>query len=454
MNPTRMVAMLSLAALAAATSCSSPSDGRSAPGGSATDPAPDPELAAFIDAIRAVDNHAHPNTVAAEDSESDALPLEAIGPFELPDRLRPDHPEWFRAYQALYGYPHADLAEGHANELRAAMHRVAKDQGDRFPQWVLDRAGTEIMLANRIAMGPGLSSPRFRWVSFVDALILPLSTASERTTSPDRGKLFPFEERLLRRYLSDLRMEAVPPTLGEYLRQVVTRTLEAQRKAGAVAVKFEAAFLRSLDFSDVSEEAAAKVYSRYARGGEPSHADYKSLQDFLFRAIAREAGRLGMAVHIHCFNGPGNFYHAAGSDPLQLEPTFNDPTLRDTRFVLIHGGGDFSPHTGMMLWKPNVYADISGMTLIHSPARLAEVLRPWLLQFPGKVLFGSDAASFGPEAGWELTAWIATRAGRQALALALTDMVRKGEVSRTRAREIATMVMRTNAAKLYGLPIP
>jgi predicted TIM-barrel fold metal-dependent hydrolase len=454
MKSTSVFAVLLLAVVAAATSCLSSSNGRSGPGGAVTDSAADPELAAFIDAIRAIDNHAHPNTVVAEDSESDALPLEALGPFELPDRLRPDHPEWIRARQALYAYPHSDLIEGHLEELRAAMRRVAKGEGERFPLWVLDRVGTEIMLANRVAMGPGLSPSRFRWVSFADALMLPLSTAAERAASPDRQKFFPFEERLLRRYLSHLRMETVPVTLGEYLRQVVIPTLEAQRKAGAVAVKFEAAFLRSLDVDDVSEEAATKVYARYARGGEPPQAEYKLLQDFLFRAIAREAGRLGMAVHIHCFNGPGNFYRASGSDPLLLESTFNDPTLKDTRFVLIHGGGDHATHTGMMLWKPNVYADISALTLIHTPARLAEVLRPWLLQFPGKVLFGSDAATLGPEAGWELAAWVATRTGRQALALCLTEMLEKGEVSRSRAREIATMVMRTNAAKLYGLPLP
>jgi hypothetical protein len=203
-------------------------------------------------------------------------------------------------------------------------------------------------------------------------------------------------------------------------------------------VKFEAAFLRSLDFDEVPAETASLVYSRYVTGGEPSHAEYKALQDFIFRHIAREAGRLGMAVHIHSFNGPGNFYRAAGSDPLLLESA----TLRDTNFVIVHGGGVYAPHAGAMLWKPNVYLDMSALTLIYTPAKLAEVLRDWLLQYPEKVLFGTDAAAFGPDTGWELAAWIATTTGRQALAIALTGMLRNGEVSRTRAEQIATMVMR------------
>jgi uncharacterized protein len=93
------------------------------------------------------------------------------------------------------------------------------------------------------------------------------------------------------------------------------------------------------------------------------------------------------------------------------------------------------------------------MALIYSPAKLAEVLREWLLQYPEKVLFGTDAAAFGPDAGWELTAWIGTATARQAVAIALTDMMQNGEVSRARAEQIAAMVMRTNAGTLYRLPL-
>ena len=134
-----------------------------------------------------------------------------------------------------------------------------------------------------------------------------------------------------------------------------------------------------------------------------------------------------------------------------LESAFNDPALRKTNFVIVHGGGVYAPLAGAMLWKPNVYLDMSALTLLYTPAKLAEVLRDWLTQYPEKVLFGSDAAAFGPDMGWEMGAWVATRNGRMALALALTEMIRNGEVSRARAEEIATMVMRTNAATLYKL---
>lgn|GEM_PF-4919577 len=111
--------------------------------------------------------------------------------------MRPDNPVWLEAYQALYKYPYADLSGAHMKVLRASMQSVSKNQGYNFPTWILDQVGTEVLLANRIAMGPGLSTPRFRWVSYVDALLLPLSNKAEAATSPDRVKLYPLEEKRL-----------------------------------------------------------------------------------------------------------------------------------------------------------------------------------------------------------------------------------------------------------------
>ena len=69
----------------------------------------------------------------------------------------------------------------------------------------------------------------------------------------------------------------------------------------------------------------------------------------------------------------------------------------------------------------------------------------------GKVLFGTDAYPYSDQLGWEESGWIAARTARQALALALTGMMRDGEISRDRALELARMVLRENARRLYGL---
>jgi hypothetical protein len=67
------------------------------------------------------------------------------------------------------------------------------------------------------------------------------------------------------------------------------------------------------------------------------------------------------------------------------------------------------------------------------------------------VLFGTDAFGLTPEVGWEEGAWLSVTSARQALALALTGMMNDGEIPRVRAIELARMVMRENAMKLYGL---
>ena len=413
--------------------------------------ATDRELAEFIQHIKAVDNHAHPNTIDPNDKGSDALPLDGLGAIELPARVRPESQTWIDAARSLYGSADTELNEKAMKGLVDTSQKLMKQKGEKFPDWALDQAGIEVMFANRISMGPGISAPRFRWVSYVDALLFPLSTKAEAAVTPDREKLFPLEDQLLKKYLSDLNIFKLPATLDEYLEQVVTATLEVQKKGGCVALKFEAAYLRSLDFEKVAPQLAGKVYAYYINGGEPSHENYKLLQDFIFFYLAREAGRLDMAIHIHSFPGAGNYFMAAGCDPLLLEPVFNDPELRNTKFVLIHGGGTFSKHTGAMLWKPNVYADISLLTQLWTADQLAVVLKDWLSQFPEKILFGTDAVAFGPGLGWEMSAWIASNTARQALTIALSEMIRSNEISLSRAKEIATMVMRTNAGNLYNL---
>ena len=415
----------------------------------------DPQLLAAIAGIKAVDNHAHPLRYVAPgekpDDEFDALPLDAIGPIPLPVRLNPGNLEFVEAWRDLYGYKYDDMNEAHVRELLQTKQRTAAEQGDRFPVWVLDRLGIETMFANRVAMGRGLAAPHFRWVSFVDPLLFPLSNETARKSNPDYRGFYPGEERLLKRYLASAGLKALPATLDAYLAKVVTATLEAQKRDGAIAVKFEAAYLRKLDFEEADVVSARRIYAHYFRGGEPSAADYKTLQDYIFHHIALEAGRLGLAVHIHAIDGAGAFYKQSGSNPLLLESVFNDQSLRKTNFVIIHGGYPFTKETAAMISKPNVYADFSAQTFLIYPRELSEVLRNWLEAYPDKILFGTDAFSFGPEVDWPEVAWLSNTTARQALALALTGMMNDHEITRAQAVDLARMVLRDNAIKLYKL---
>ena len=413
----------------------------------------DRDLLSEIMKIKAIDNHAHPVKFVAEgeptDTEFDALPLDAIAAFPLPVRLNPANPEFIRAWRDLYGYKHSDMSEAHVRELMNAKQAIARQKGEATPAWILDQLNIETMFANRVAMGRGLTAPRFRWVSFDDALIFPLSNEAQKRFNQDYKGFYPAEEKLLKRYLGDLNVRALPATLDAYLKQVVTPTLERQKRNGAVAIKYEAAYLRKLDFDNPDGAKARLTYARYVRGGEPAANDYKALQDFLFFYIARECGRLGLAVHIHCISGAGGFYRQSGSNPLLLETAFNDQSLRKTNFVVVHGGYPFTKEMGALMSKPNVYADFSAQTFFTFPRELSEILRNWLESYPDKILFGTDAFSFGPAVDWGEVAWLSNTTARQALALALTGMMNDGEIDRARAMELARMVLHDNAARLY-----
>jgi predicted TIM-barrel fold metal-dependent hydrolase len=387
----------------------------------APDPPVDPRLAAEIAAIQAIDNHAHPvrPTAAGEepDHDYDALPVEMLEEASYPVRFRPQTP----------------------NAPRPSL----------TPAAALDRAGIERMVANRVAMGGGLPPERFLWAAYADALMYPFPTRVLAHNS-DRAAFFALEEKLLQRYYREAGVAARPATLEAYLAQVVRRTLERHQQGGAIAEKFEMAYLRSLAIGNPGREEAERIWRL---GPAAAEAGYLALQDYIFRYIARECGRLGMAIHFHTGAGAGGYYGISGSNPLQLEPLFNDPELRQTRFVLVHGGWPFTREAAALLSKPNVYLDFSGQNLILPASDLAQSLRAWLEFVPEKVLFGTDAYPYAPSAGlgWEETAFTAAQTGRAALGLALTAMLREGSVTAARASELARMVLRDNAGALYKL---
>src|SRR5579875_2461461 len=416
----------------------------------------DPAILRVIEETPAIDNHAHPMLsppAFASDREFDALPVDNMEPETDPLAWRPDFPPLAEAWATLWNFHgQPPLRADGQNQLEAARTRVRAREGEGYSEWVLRQAGIGTMMANRVAMGEGVQPPHFLWVPYDDALLFPLTNSGLAKETPDRLQFFALEDKLRKRYLKDSGLPSMPKTLDGYLRQVVTPTLERQKAGGAVAVKFEVAYLRGFDFADVPRSDADTAYFGAASGEAPDPAAYKRLQDFLFRYIAGECGRLGMAVHLHGMAGGGRYFSIAGVNPLLLEPVLNDARLKNTNFVLLHGGWPYVREAGAMLQKPNFYLDMSQQALILPAHSLAGWLREWLETYPDKVLFGTDGYPFSSAMGWEEATWLAARNERHALGIALTGMQHDGEITPARARELARMVLRGNAEQLYKLP--
>jgi uncharacterized protein len=416
-------------------------------------PSIDPTLAAQIAAIPAIDNHAHPllsPPAYTTDRNFDALPVDSMEPDTDPAGLRPTLPALHEAWQALFhfsGTPPLD-ADG-LKQLETAREATRREQGEAYATYILDRANIATELANRVSMGTGVQPPRFRWVPYVDALLFPLDNSGLAAATPDRRQFFPLEDKLRAKYLQQANLKALPPTLDAYLKHLVTPILEQQKSQGAVAEKFEVAYLRSFGFDDVPHPEAARIYATLLHTPHPDPAQYKRLQDFLFRYIAAECGRLNLPVHIHTTSGGGGYFDIAGDNPLLLEPLFNDPRLRKTNFVLLHGGWPFVHEIGSLLQKPNVYLDLSQQSLMISPRTMSGGLREWLELFPEKILYATDAYPYSQSMGWEEAAWIANQNIRTSLGMALTGMLNDKQITSTDAEKLAHMVLRTNAESLY-----
>ncbi len=389
---------------------------------------PDPVLLEQIAKIKAIDNHSHmlPAT-ANQGTEEEPADLLGKPPFDFPVNLRFDNPHWIGAWRDLYGYKYNDMEREHLSLLFKEKQRIKREQGENYPAWVLDKLGIETVLVYGQELGLGQTPPRFYWVPCVDDFLNPFS---------------PY----VYYYNRDIKPAA---TLEKYTKTVVTPAIESFKQEGAIAVKFWTAYDRPLNFEKVSSVEAAPVYEQLLGEKEVSISEQRKLEDYLFRYITQEAGRLNLIVHIHTGIGANPYFNISGSNPMLLESVFNDPDQRNTKFVMLHSRWPFDKEAGAMLVKPNVYADFSAQAFLRSTHALSETIRAWLEVYPEKVLFGTMAHRVSTLIDWEELAWLSTKTARNALAIALTEMMNDGQISRNRAVELAEMVLRTNAIRLY-----
>src|ERR1700692_706732 len=398
--------------------------------------------------IAIFDDHGHPGF--AEDTDVDAM---ASSPSHPPLRLQSDNPELIDASKALFSYPYTDTSPDHLKWLVAKKAQLRQTYpGYQYFDRILDQLNVQTMMANRVAMGGYLDPKRFHWVFFVDSFLFPLDNSDLTARNIDLGVYVPLQEKLLKRELGQAGLSALPKTFPEYL-ALVSKILEQNRAHGGVSIQFEIAYFRTLHFDDPPESAAASIYDRYNAGGKPSAPDRAMFEDFMFRYLLREAGRLHLAVQIHTAVGTGDFFSVTGGNVLNLENVLRDPRYSNVNFVLLHGGYPFQDQAIWLTARENIYLDSSLMGLYLYPADLAEVLRHWLLLYPDKVVFGSDAFPFSEAIGAEESDWLAIESARRALAAALSRMILNGEVSEQRALEFAHGYLHDNAARIYPTPL-
>jgi predicted TIM-barrel fold metal-dependent hydrolase len=230
--------------------------------------------------------------------------------------------------------------------------------------------------------------------------------------------------------------------------------LEDNQKKGGIAIKFEVAYFRPLHFDDPSREEAEAVYKKYALGGVPAEAEYFRFQDYIFRYLITEGGRLKLPVHIHTAVGGGDYFNISESNIMRLENILRDPRYLDTTFVLIHGGYPLEREAIWLAAMKNVYMDSSLMDVWMYPASFKDTLRQWLETFPDKITFGTDCFPYSDVLGAEESYWLGAVSTREALAAALAEMVSSGEITDVKAIEMAHAYLHDTALSLYPFLAP
>jgi hypothetical protein len=434
-----------LAAFALSSGLAASTGAQSSPYPAANLPKLYEDLLAKIDAIPIYDNHAHPGF--ADDSDVDAM---ASPPDESSVlRLRDDNPEFVTAAKSLFGYPYDDFKPEHAQWL-ADRKKAAEKSGDpAYFDSILDKLNVDVCLANRAFMAPYLDTKRFHWVFFGDSFFYPFDNRDQTTSTPDMGVYVPLQEKMFARYKKQMNLATLPADLAGY-ETFVRNTIAVNQKRGGVAMKFEAAYFRTLYFSDPPREKAEAIYAKYHSGGAPSADEYRLFQDYIFRVMIDQAGKLKLPMHFHTAVGIGDYFSLRQGNVLNLENVLRDPRYKNTIFVLVHGGWPYEREAALLTAVKNVFLDTSFQSELLYPSQLKPVLKQLLTLYPDKMMYGSDSFPFSDALGAEESFWLAAHTTRTALAAALAELVSERAITEEKALELAHLYLHDNAAKLYG----
>jgi uncharacterized protein len=397
-----------------------------------------------IEKIPIFDHHAHPGF--PDDNDVDAM---ASPPGSAPLRERETNPELVAAAKALFNYPYADLSPEHTKWLVNKKAELKKKEGTAYFANLLDKLNIEQGVANRAMMADYLDPKRFVWVFFVDSFMWPFDNQKERARNADQAVYMPLQEKMLHRWMEQEHLQQLPGSFDDYLKFITEVLEDNQKNKGGIAMKFEVAYFRTTRFGDPTKEQAQEIYKHYASGGVPSEQEYRTFQDFIFRYLIREGGRLHLPVHIHSAVGVGDYFNISESNVMNLENILRDPRYSDTIFVLIHGGYPLEREAIWLAAVKNVYLDSSLMEVVMYASGFKDSLKQWLETFPDKITFGTDSFPYNEALGAEESYWLGVQTARSGLAAALAEMVATGEVTEAKALEMAHGYLHDNAVKLY-----
>jgi uncharacterized protein len=235
-------------------------------------------------------------------------------------------------------------------------------------------------------------------------------------------------------------------SLDEFL-EAVFIVLRTGKERGAVGLKDQSAYSRSLSYDVVPRCDAERLFNRLLV--DPRNAlgwpEAKPLDDFLFHQYMRFARELDLPVQLHTGHMAGIWNRVDKADAGLLAQVLE--LHQGVRFDLFHGNW---PEMGPLLFLgknyPNVALDLCWLQIID-PLYAEELLRRAVVTIPHSKIhgFGGDYVDAPEYSAAHLTI------AREVIASALADLVERGWLDEAQAVDIAADWLFNNPNRFFRL---
>lgn len=325
------------------------------------------------------------------------------------------------AFTDLYGVDFDILTDAQARSLNDKIFDHYRDANWIY-EVLTERANIELMV-----MDP-------YWDRLGFALEYPFAVPTVNVTALIRGIhpsdfASPNDSPFVFAARENLKLES----LDDYV-AVVERIMAYGKSKGAVCLKTTTAYERTLEFTNVSKDQAAKAWGQ-ARN-QAAAVDVKAFQDYVLWRIVELSAKLDLPFQIHTGHA-----RIQGSNPMLLVDVI--AANPKTKFILFHGGYPWIGETGAIATRHrNVWIDSVWLpTISYTMGKRA--YQEWL------EVMGSDRIMWGADAHHAEGIYAATEFTRRCLAEALAEKVERGELREEHALRIGKQIMRDNALEIF-----
>ncbi|MEN8194173.1 MAG: amidohydrolase family protein [Bacteroidota bacterium] len=232
-------------------------------------------------------------------------------------------------------------------------------------------------------------------------------------------------------------------TLDDY-NNTLKKAFKAGIDYGMVGVKSALAYKRILEYKNVSKKKAEKIFTALLNNATISSEDIKALQDYFMHRLLDLVDEFNLPIQIHTGLHAGNGNLITNSKPTHLVNLFFEYPNVD--FILFHASYPYGGELGTLAKNfPNVFIDMCWAYVI-SPSYSKRYLHEWIETVPANKIMG-----FGGDYSFVEAVYAHSVMARQIISDVLIEKVRDQYLTENEAIDIAKMILRENAEKVFKL---